>query len=342
MSNMQMRLSDVIVSCALIASCFSEPVVATTSIGMSLGQVSGSESYSGRLMALEIAHENNYFNPGEIGWLTAVSASYSTDPSAVGLSLGFDQGVGGGRALGSSYSQTTGTSQGTDDRKYNGRRFQLRGSLWTRENTLRVGLELSQQNTNRQERDFQDTDLKRIRIASEAKGQTTTLRLTHLTTPTTILLGNVSRTTTSGRPPAMNIGGEVRQYITVLKGALHGGFDWYQDMGETTNETDYGKVSSTTQTVRYLQRLAWDLLASSTTRWHHELEETRSAASYDIAREHLSETLALRKRFVKGSWTNDCPEIGIYYSFFRRSEAIGDAITDESLSAMGVQGKYVF
>jgi hypothetical protein len=315
---------------------------ATTSVGVSAGKINGSESYAGSLYALELAHENNYLNPGEIGWLTAVSTSYSKDPSTVGMSLGVDQGIGGGTSFGSSYSQTTGTSQGTDDRAYKGQRFQLRGSTWFRENTLRTGLELGHQTTNRQARDFQDTDLKRIQVASDAKGDTVTLRLTHLTTPTTILLGYASRTSTTARPAAVSAGVEGRQYITATRGALHGSFDWYLDMGDTTAETDYGRVSSTTQTVRYFQRLPWDLIASTTTRWHHELEIVRSSASYDIAREHLTETVAIRKRFVDGSWTNDCSEIGLYYSLFKRSEAIGDDITDESVSAIGVQGKVVF
>ncbi|MCX6123692.1 MAG: hypothetical protein NTV34_02925 [Proteobacteria bacterium] len=298
--------------------------------------------YSGSLRIIELAHEDNYFSPGEAGWQSAIRVSRSSDPTSIGTSLSLDQGIGSSVAVGGSASKTSGIPDEETGRKgYDSTRYSGRFSFWMRRNTLRVGFEGSSQKTAKEPRDILDTDGRRLLIAENAKGSTATLRLTHLTTPTTILMGNFSRTTASGRPSAISYGGEIRQYLTLFQGAVHFALDSYADRGDLDTTTDYGKVSANTKTLRYYQRLPGDFIVSSVTRLHQEKEVPRSLDSDTSSRSHTSEVLAFKWRYVEGAWTDEATEVGLFGGYFSRSEKNDSDTKGDFVRMLGLQLKLV-
>ena len=323
----------------VMAFLWTEQSLASTSASLSVASVQGSEKYNGTITSVDLVHEDNYLQPGEMGWVSGLSLSVSKDPSSTSQSIGVDQGIGNGVAFGLSLSSTKGKSLGEEPKSFENSRIAFRSSVWVRENTLRISLDGSLQKTNKEERDFLDTDGRRIKVASDASGKTATLRLTHLTTPTTILMGNVSSTSTSARPTAQSGGVEGRQYITMLKSAIHGAYDIYQDVGEIDTTTDFGQVSAQTQTLRYHQRIPFDMILSSISRWHQEKEIPRSEASYVVYSNHFSQTLGLRWRYVQGSWTNDASEVGVFGTYFNRVQTVDEASEIETVKSVGLQLK---
>lgn len=291
------------------------------------------DPYSGILRVFELGHEQNYFAPDEAGWLSSVVLSHSSDPKTSGYSIALDQGLGNGYAVGLTGSQSKGVAEQT--------RASVRASTWQRENTLRIALDVSQQKTTRSERDYLDTDGIRVRVASDVSGSTMTLRLTHLTTPTTILMANLSQTRMTARPTATSFGMEGRRYLTKLRGAVHFAYDHYQDGGEVDNTTDYGRVSADSITLRYHQRLPRDLILSSITRKHSETEIPRSPDSGNVARDQTSQIVSLRWRHVKGSWTDLCSEVGLFMAAYWLGETQDDIHPVTQVRALGVHGKIV-
>ncbi len=313
----------------------STPAYSVSYLAIGNAYYSNNEAYHGQLKSLELGHEDNYISPGVAGWLTSLRMAASEDPNSKGYTMSFDQGVGGGTGLGASFGRATGVSQGNDYKGFEQQRVGVRASTWLRQNTLRLGLDVSQQKTNREARNYLDTDGVVVRTAENVKGQSVILRTTHLTTPTTIMMAEAAQTTSDGRPAAISLAGEIRQYVTKLRGAIHGGISYYSDQGDIEPTTDYGRVTANSQTVRYFQRLPKDFIASILLRRHAETEVPRSPDSQAINRAHASEVLSLRWRYVKESWTNDCSEIGIFMGRFRRSEAQGEELLEDGVRAMG-------
>lgn len=324
------------------ASIFRETTVnAATSASLGLGRYSG-DSYQGNFRLVELGHENNYFSPGDAGWQSGVRLSHSADPSSETNSLSLDQGIGSGISFGVSGSKSKGVPESEDQAGFEMTRLAGRVGFWLRKSTLRIGLEGSSQKTQKQAREFQDTDGYVVRVAGDVSGSTATLRLTHLTTPTTILLGNVSQTRSLGRPQAVSYGGEVRQFISATKSAVHLGLDRYQDSADVEKTTDYGKVTGTTETLRIQQRIVpLDMILSSTSRWHQETEVPRSPDSATLDRFHMSQIFAARWRYIEGAWTDESSEVGLFGGFFQRREVARDFETTEFIRMYGLQLKLV-
>lgn len=329
----------------LILALPQQMLATTTSatIGISQFETGSDEEagYRGTLQTVELAHEGNYLSAGEPGYTSSIRLAHTADPSSTGNSLSLDQGFGGGYSVGVTGSKVSSPKDGEKQRGYDSTRMAGRVGFWLRSMTLRVGLEGSSQKTTKEARDFDDTDGFRIRVAADATGSTATLRLTHLTTPTTILTSNMSQTRATGRPVALSYGAELRQYVVGLKAAFHIGLDRYLEQGEIERETDYGRISSHTQTFRYHQRLPKDFVLSSITRWHQENELPRSVETEDIKKRHISEVVSLKWRSVEGSWTDECSEIGVFAGFFTRRETQDNIITTDFVRMLGVQFKGV-
>jgi hypothetical protein len=319
-------------SLLLAASLTSPAVYASTSIEAGWARFYG-ETFNGDLKLLQLTHEANYLTPDQAGWLTSISASQSSDPISRGYSLGLDQGLGNGLAVGATGAKSKGS---VDQTAISGR-----ASMWWRENTLRTQVEYSQQSSTRDARDYLDTDGIRVRVASDAKGRTATLRLTHLTTPTTILLGDGSQTTSDGRPMSLSYGTEIRQYIEPTQSALHLRFSHYEDRGSIEPTTDFGNVIANTGSVRWNQRLPLFLLASLTGRIHHEVETPRSLDSLKLTRDATGGSAAIKWRHVKSAWTDDTSEIGIFFGAYRTIEHTDDVMTRGMIRSIGIDGRLV-
>lgn len=291
------------------------------------------ETFNGDLKLLQLTHEANYLAPDQVGWLTSVSASQSSDPISKGYSLGLDQGLGNGMAVGATGNQSKGP---VDQTAVSGR-----ASMWWRENTLRTQVEYSQQSSTRDPRDYLDTDGIRVRVAADSKGRTATLRLTHLTTPTTILLGDGSQTTSDGRPMSLSYGAEIRQYIEPTQSALHLRFSHYEDRGSIESTTDFGNVNANTGSLRWNQRFPMYLLANLTGRIHHEIETPRSLDSLKLTRDAVGGTAAIKWRHVKSAWTDDTSEIGVFFGAYRTIEHTDDLTNNGMIRSIGIDGRLV-
>ena len=349
MSDLQIRM-QIIVRCLAVICLVTTPIKSLAAIkggfgvAKSVGEsgTEGDEPFDGIIQVLEFSYDDNIVSPEETGWSTSAGISYSQDPSSNGLSLSFDQGFGAGFATGLSVGHSRGESQGSEGKKFSQSRLQLRGSQWFRESTLRVGLEISHQQTSRDSVLYQDTDAEFINTPGRLSGKTFGVKLTHLTTPTTIVLGDVGYLLSGGRPAAVNLGVEGRQYIGVMRAAIHGGLSHYRDLGSTTISTDYGQVTAYTLTLRYYQRLPLNFIGSLFLRTHKETEIPRSLESDPFDRATQSETLGMRWRYTQGSWTEDASDVGIFYGRFRRSEGQGENIVEGTIQTYGISGKLVF
>jgi hypothetical protein len=317
------------------------PSYAVTTATLGGARFTGGD-YKGDLTLLDLGYENNFLFPGEPGWSSSVKLSRSEDRNSYGLALSLDQGLGKGYSVGLSGSKTTGIpDEERSVRPYESKSFGGRFGFWLRKNTLRVGVEASQRDTSKEARDFQDTDLARIQIASDAKGSSATIRLTHLMTPTTIWTANFSQTRASGRPLAVSYGGEIRQFVVPIKAAFHLGLDGYTERGEVGQTTDYGRVSANTKTFRYHQRLPFDLIASSTSRMHQEKEIPRSLESETISQSNFSQVFSLRWRYVSGAWTDDASEVGLFGGFMTRKMNYEPVYDEEYIRMIGLVLKSV-
>lgn len=318
---------------AMAAANASSALAATTALEAGWARFSG-DSYTGDLKLLQISNEGNYFNPGEIGWVTGISASQSSDPISKGYSLSLDQGLGNGYSVGMSGSKSDGAVDQTS--------FGGRASTWMRENTLRIQGEYSQQSSTRDPRDYLDTDGIRVRVASDAKGNTFTLRLTHLTTPTTILLGDASQTRSDGRPAALSYGGEVRQYIVKTRSAIHVRYAGYQDNSLINDPTtDYGSVKAQTGQFRWNQRLPKFFMVSLTGRIHNETETPRSTDTAITTRQAIGGTVGLKWRYVTSAWTDDTSEIGVFAGQYQTKDTTADVVTTGSIRSIGIDLRWV-
>lgn len=309
---------------------------ATTSLEAGWARFYGNETYQGDLKSLQLTHEANYFAPDQAGWLSAIGVSQSSDPVSKGYSLSLDQGFGNGIAAGASGSKSEGAVKQTS--------VAGRASVWLRENTLRTQFEYSQQSSTRDPRDYLDTDGMRVRVASDAKGQTMALRLTHLTTPTTILLGDASQTTSEGdgRPAAVSYGGEVRQYIEPTRSAVHLRFAGYQDRGSIADPTtDFGSIKAQSSSLRWNQRLPKFFVASVTGRVHSETETPRSLESAATNRQTLGGTAGLKWRYVKSAWTDDTSEVSGFFGLYRSTDTTADLVTVEIVRSVGINIRWV-
>ena len=309
---------------------------ATTSLEAGWARFYGNDTYHGDLKVFQLTHEANYLAPDEAGWLSSIGVSQSSDPISKGYSLSLDQGFGNGIAAGATGSKSEGA---VNQSSYAGR-----ASIWLRENTLRTQLEYSQQSSSRDPRDYLDTDGIRVRVASDAKGNTMTLRLTHLTTPTTILLGDAAQTTSNGdgRPAAISYGGEVRQYIEPTRSAVHIRYAGYQDRGLIADpNTDFGAIKAQTGSIRWNQRLPKFFLASFSGRIHNETETPRSSATAITTRQAVGGTAGLKWRHVTSAWTDDTSEISLFFGMYRSTETTADLVTVGIVRSVGIDARWV-
>lgn len=309
---------------------------ATTSVAAGWARFYGSDAYRGDLKAVQLTHEANYLAPDEAGWLSSIGISQSSDPISKGYSLSLDQGFGRGIAVGATGSKSEGSVNQTS--------VAGRASVWLRQNTLRTQFEYSQQSSSRDPRDYLDTDGIRVRVASDAKGQTMTLRLTHLTTPTTILLGDAAQTSSTGdgRPAAVSYGGEMRQYIEPTRSAVHIRYAGYQDRGLIAEpNTDFGSIKAQTGSIRWNQRLPKFFLASMTGRFHSETETPRSADTDIANRQAIGGSAGVKWRHVTSAWTDDTSEVGAFLGMYRSTETIADVVTVGIVRSIGLEIRWV-
>jgi len=252
------------------------------------------------------------------------AASYSQTSANVSL----DQGIRVGTQAGASFGIT---SLPTAQTTWVG----LRLGEWWRQETFQTVVEARYTATTREAKEGTDTDGVLIRVPSDLTGLNLGLNMTHFTTPSTILKGGFSWTQRSDRPNAWAANGEVRQYISMTRSAVHAGFGHYENVGQIEPVTYDGQVIANTGKIEWHQRLWSKFAATGGYRLYVESEKPRAAdaSTKQLGTDYIYGTL--RWRYGSPTWVADSDEI---YGFF------GRYTTNEPLTGMlvGIGGKIFF
>jgi hypothetical protein len=207
---------------------------------------------------------------------------------------------------------------------------------WWNKATILTDLSYSMSKSERQSRDYLDTDGLRIIVPPRVDGKTLRLGLTWLATTNLMLINSVSTTTSSDRPRANFMTAEGRYFFAPTLTALHLGMGRYYDTAQVNRSTDYGRISSDGYNVSVHQHLSDQWILSLLERDHFETEVPRSVDSQKIKRHTQEYRMKLRWRYVTGPVTEDVTEVygfaGLYKSYLENSK----------INHVGIGGKYVF
>ncbi len=193
--------------------------------------------------------------------------------------------------------------------------FGFRVGEWWQQETFQTVLEYRRTVSDVTALDVTDTDGARVLTPSVIDGNTLALNVTHFTTPSTILLGGISRTERLDRPDAWSVTGEVRQFLDAAGGSLHVALGHYANVGTVRQVTLVGEVISNSVRTEWHQRLGrW--IVSPGYRWYSEKEDPRAADAPVKTTGTDSIYASLRWRWDESQlWVADQPET---YAFFGR------------------------
>ena len=191
---------------------------------------------------------------------------------------------------------------------------------WWLDETLQTTIDLRQTSSEGDAVDFTDFDNLRVTTPEKTKGQNISLGVMNFTTPTTILRGNVSRTTRSDRPPASAVTAEIRQFVTVTDSAVHIGLAHYENLGTISKQTTYGEIVSNSAKVEWHQNLSDTQIIAAGYRYYLEEENPRSK---NISRQGVgtdSIYLNYRQRFGEGPRAAEKNEAYVFCGKYSTSE----------------------
>jgi len=230
------------------------------------------------------------------------------------LSVSFDQGL----RVGTTMSAFTGTTRSPIGKSA---WYGLKLGEWWLEETLQTTLEVRKTDSTTEPVDYTDVDNYRVRTPEQTAGQNISIGAMSLTTPTTILRGNISRTTRSDRPAASAVTGEIRQFVTATDSAIHFAAGHYENIGTVTTKTTYGEVVSNSLKIEWHQNLDDLRILSLGYRYYLEDEDPRAEIS---ARKSLGTDSvygSFRQRFGDGPRAAAKDEVYFFGGRFSTSES---------------------
>lgn len=183
---------------------------------------------------------------------------------------------------------------------------------WTRKETLKLTLTLSQTSSNQISAEIYDTDQTRVRLPTDLEGQNATVSFVHYTTPVLITTGSASFTQRSDRPNAHAETIGIRRYFKKTRSALHLGGGYFTNIGELNGDALFGSVSAYSVKGEWHQRFMRKFIAMAGYRYYSESVQARNEFENTTALASDSIYAKLRYRFGAKRWLEPSHEARLF------------------------------
>jgi hypothetical protein len=195
----------------------------------------------------------------------------------------------------------------------------VRVGQWWNKATLLTEVEGFRNNSDQAARSYLDTDGRRVLTPDRVQGNRYSLNVTWLASPQAMVMGSIAKITAVNRPEANSASLEGRYFISSTLTGVHFKIGAYEDTGNVSLKTDYGRISAREWESQLHQHLNDQFILALVFRDHFERELPRSVESFSVDRHSRMIQSRLRYRFVDGPVTDMVPElyffVGQYQSF---------------------------
>ena len=221
----------------------------------------------------------------------------------------------------SSFGVSAGYTSQTNDKSQNSlsRWYSVRVGQWWNKATLLTEVEGFRNNSDQAARSYLDTDGRRVLTPDRVQGNRYSLNVTWLASPQAMVMGSIAKITAVNRPEANSASLEGRYFISSTLTGVHFKVGAYEDTGNVSLKTDYGRISAREWESQLHQHLNDQFILALVFRDHFERELPRSVESFSVDRHSRMIQSRLRYRFVDGPVTDMVPElyffVGQYQSF---------------------------
>ena len=164
----------------------------------------------------------------------------------------------------------------TKDERTDTRTGSLGASQWIFHETVQCSLDVSRTLTERPLFEILDVDFEVISPPVQYTATGITAGLRHLVTPTTLMQYAYTRMDSNDRPPSHTYSYEIRQFIPLVDGAIHGSVARALNRGKMTLTTAYGEVSAWQTEISALKNLWRGARSRMSYRLYKEDETTRA------------------------------------------------------------------
>jgi len=207
--------------------------------------------------------------------------------------------------VGFSYETSRTTAE---EKKSDAKAYGVRVASWLFPERLRLGIAYRKNEIATDAFDYTDIDGKRVISPDKIKGKTTTIDLLVFPGSTTITEAEWSWTNREDRPPAWTSGFKLRQYVNVVRGALHLQGQHAENIGTIRPVTDYGRVIANSLTTEWHQKFdpQWVVMAGFRTYIEEEAPRATQSARQITGSDYMY--LSARYRLIR-SWTLRASEI---------------------------------
>jgi len=199
---------------------------------------------------------------------------------------------------------------------------QISGFHWFRSETLKVQVSYQKSESTQKTAEVIDVDVARVRTKDSLQGESYSLDLTHLTTPTTILLASYFKSVRNDRPDAWGGSIGVRQFIKLLNGAAHINYSHYENIGEIETTTLQGEIIADALSAEWHQKLYDRAIVTTGYRYYTEREDPRAieAPKSELGSDWVYAKIAYHYGF--DLWTEKTSEVYLFGGRYQNSKDI--------------------
>ena len=172
-------------------------------------------------------------------------------------------------------------SYGTDD-VVKVRTWSVGASEWYNHETVRLAIDVSRTIVDQPVYEILDYDSRSIGNPTVTTAAGATLGLRHLATPTTLVDYTLAWLEADNRPATQTGSVAIRQFVTPLHGAIHGGLARSLNRGYIDTNSTYGQVDAWQGDAAWVQNLWTGGLARIAYRYYKEDETTRAYADEKV------------------------------------------------------------
>jgi hypothetical protein len=178
-------------------------------------------------------------------------------------------------------------------------------SGWVLQETLEVKADYQHSKMKQKEQTFYDVNADLVFLPTLVSGDSYTLSLRHLTTPSTALQGQYSIINRTDRPRAEVSSFEVRQLIKPTASAVIASIGHFENIGRLTKESSYHSLSANSAMLTLKQALVPDEKKAIAEISYRYYEETAKSSEFlrdaDPLHSALT-TVSLRSMLDEGPW----------------------------------------
>jgi len=193
---------------------------------------------------------------------------------------------------------------------------------WFRAETLKLQIGYQKSDSTQKATEVIDVDVARVRTKESLNGESYSLDLTHLTTPSTILLASYFKSVRNDRPDAWGGSLAARQFISQLNGALHISYSHYENIGEIQTTTLQGEILADAISAEWHQKLYNRAIITTGYRYYTEHEDPRAveAADTELGSDWVYAKIAYHYGF--DLWTEKTSEVYLFGGRYQNSKDI--------------------